>query len=324
MLQQKANLLFATQNWDRARKLGPSDALAQSAYDQYKANFEVAKANLAAAEAAVAVAKAAVEQAEANLRTARINLDYCTIKSPVKGVVIDRRVNIGQTVVSSTARPEPVPHRQRPEEADPGLGLGERGGRGQHRRGPARGLHRGRLPRPGVPRAGGPGAAQRHHDPERGHLHHRGGHGQFRRQAAALPHRQRPVRDRPAQGRAPGAQRGPALAAQARPDRPGVGRRARRPPPGRPGRRRARGALGGRRAGTCAPSRWRPGSPTGPSPKCRAATWPKGSGSSPARRSRPDAGQADEKNPFGPRGARGQHGQSQRPAGSERPGQPGR
>jgi HlyD family secretion protein len=105
VLQQKANLLYATQNWDRAQKLGPSDALAQSAYDQYKANFEVAKANLAAADAAVVVAKANVEQGKANLRTARINLDYCTIKSPVKGVVIDRRVNIGQTVVSSTAAP---------------------------------------------------------------------------------------------------------------------------------------------------------------------------------------------------------------------------
>jgi HlyD family secretion protein len=105
VLQQKANLLYASQNWDRAQKLGPSDALAQSAYDQYKANFEVAQANLAAAEAAVVVAKANVEQGKATLRTAQINLDYCTIKSPVKGVVIDRRVNIGQTVVSSTTAP---------------------------------------------------------------------------------------------------------------------------------------------------------------------------------------------------------------------------
>jgi len=105
VLQQKANLLHASQDWARAQKLGPSDALAQSSYDQYRANFEVAKANLAAAEASVGQAKAAVEQARANLKTARINLDYCTIKSPVKGVVIDRRVNIGQTVVSSLSAP---------------------------------------------------------------------------------------------------------------------------------------------------------------------------------------------------------------------------
>lgn len=105
VLQQKANLLYATQNWTRAQKLGPSDALAQSAYDQYQDNFETAKANLAAAQAAVEQAKAAVEQDQATLLTAQINLNYCTIKSPVKGVIIDRRVNIGQTVVSSLSAP---------------------------------------------------------------------------------------------------------------------------------------------------------------------------------------------------------------------------
>ena len=105
VLQMKANLLLAQQNWDRAEKLGPSDALAQSAYDQYYANYEVAKANLAAAEAAVEQTKAAVNQMKAALHTAQINLNYCTIRSPVKGVVIDRRVNIGQTVVSTLSAP---------------------------------------------------------------------------------------------------------------------------------------------------------------------------------------------------------------------------
>ena len=101
VLQMKANLLLAQQNWDRAQKLGPSDALAKSVYDQYHATFEVAKANLEAAKAAVEQTKAAVEQAKANLNSAEVNLGYCTIKSPIKGVIVDRRVNIGQTVVSS-------------------------------------------------------------------------------------------------------------------------------------------------------------------------------------------------------------------------------
>jgi len=101
VLQMKANLLLAQQNWDRAQKLGPSDALAKSAYDQYQTTFEVAKANLEAAKAAVEQMKAAVEQAKANLNSAEVNLGYCTIKSPIKGVIVDRRVNIGQTVVSS-------------------------------------------------------------------------------------------------------------------------------------------------------------------------------------------------------------------------------
>ncbi|HUI44387.1 MAG TPA: efflux RND transporter periplasmic adaptor subunit [Nitrospirota bacterium] len=105
VLQMKAKLLEAQNDWNRAQKLGPSDALAQTAYDQYQATYEVAKANLAAAEAAVDQTKAAVAQAQANLTSAKTNLDYCTIKSPVKGVIIDRRVNIGQTVVSSLSAP---------------------------------------------------------------------------------------------------------------------------------------------------------------------------------------------------------------------------
>jgi len=105
VLQMKAKLVDAEQDWGRAQRLGPSDALAQSAYDQYQANYEVAKANLAAAEATVEQTKAAVAQAKASLDTAQINLGYCTIKSPVKGVIVDRQVNIGQTVVSSLSTP---------------------------------------------------------------------------------------------------------------------------------------------------------------------------------------------------------------------------
>lgn len=105
VLQMKAKLLQAHQDWDRAQKLGPSDALAQSSYDQYLANYEVAKANMAAAEAAVEQTKAAMTQAKASLTSAQINLSYCVIKSPVKGIIIDRRVNIGQTVVSSLSAP---------------------------------------------------------------------------------------------------------------------------------------------------------------------------------------------------------------------------
>ena len=42
---------------------------------------------------------------EAGLAKAQKNLGYCTIQSPVKGVIIDRRVNVGQTVVSSLNAP---------------------------------------------------------------------------------------------------------------------------------------------------------------------------------------------------------------------------
>jgi HlyD family secretion protein len=103
--QFQAKLYQAERDWGRARKLGPSDALSQSDFDASQSAFEVAKANLAVGKAAVAQAKNAVSQAEATLRRNQQNLDYCTIHSPVKGVVIDRRVNIGQTVVSSLNAP---------------------------------------------------------------------------------------------------------------------------------------------------------------------------------------------------------------------------
>jgi HlyD family secretion protein len=57
------------------------------------------------AEANLAKARASREKARVLLTKANYYLDYCTIRSPVKGVIIDRRVNIGQTVVSSLSAP---------------------------------------------------------------------------------------------------------------------------------------------------------------------------------------------------------------------------
>ena len=103
--QLQAKLVQAEQDWNRARDLGPSDALSQSDYDASRATYEVAKANLEVGKVAIVQAKDAVSQAEATLRRAEQNLSYCTVKSPVKGVIIDRRVNIGQTVVASLNAP---------------------------------------------------------------------------------------------------------------------------------------------------------------------------------------------------------------------------
>ena len=103
--QIKAKLFQAQRDWERAQKLGPSEALADTSYDAYHTAYEVALANVAVGRAAIAQAMAAVSQSEATLRRAQRNLSYCTIKSPVNGVIIDRRVNIGQTVISSLNAP---------------------------------------------------------------------------------------------------------------------------------------------------------------------------------------------------------------------------
>ncbi len=106
--QAKAQATQATKDWNRAEKLGPSNSLSQSAFDTYQGAYEAAKANVTAAEAAcevsnaqIATSNAAVALARASIQLADRNLGYCTITSPVKGVVIDRRVDEGQTVVSN-------------------------------------------------------------------------------------------------------------------------------------------------------------------------------------------------------------------------------
>jgi HlyD family secretion protein len=103
--QLKAKLFQAQRDWARAQKLGPSDALSQADYDAAQSGYETAKANLEVGKAAIVQAKKAVSQSEAALQRAQQNLSYCTIVSPVKGVIVDRRVNIGQTVVSSLNAP---------------------------------------------------------------------------------------------------------------------------------------------------------------------------------------------------------------------------
>ena len=105
VLVKTATLAQATADWGRAQKLYPQGGLAQAEYDQFKSAFDAATANLAVSKANVGTAHAQVAVAEANLATAQTNLDYTKITAPVTGIVIDRRVNVGQTVVASLSAP---------------------------------------------------------------------------------------------------------------------------------------------------------------------------------------------------------------------------
>ncbi len=105
VLLMKAKLWEAEADWHRAQKIGPGQSLAPTTYDQYKANYDEAVANLAVAVAQVDMAAAAVSLAVETLKRDQANLAYCTVKSPDAGVVVDRRVNIGQTMVASMSAP---------------------------------------------------------------------------------------------------------------------------------------------------------------------------------------------------------------------------
>ena len=70
-----------------------------------EAEYERAEAELEMAQAEVAKAEAKVNEAEIAKKQAEINLAYTVITAPVDGEVIDRRVNIGQTVVAGMNAP---------------------------------------------------------------------------------------------------------------------------------------------------------------------------------------------------------------------------
>jgi HlyD family secretion protein len=63
------------------------------------------QANYDAALTAFETNKATTKSARANLDRARINLAYSTIHAPISGVVINRAVNVGQTVAASFSSP---------------------------------------------------------------------------------------------------------------------------------------------------------------------------------------------------------------------------
>jgi HlyD family secretion protein len=98
VLSAQAKIDQTNADLERAKAELPKRAISQSDYDAAIANQKLAVASLALAEAEVGQADAALEQT-------KINLDYTTIYSPVKGTIIDRRVNVGQTVVSSLNAP---------------------------------------------------------------------------------------------------------------------------------------------------------------------------------------------------------------------------
>ncbi len=57
-------------------------------------------------EAQLAVSKTSIDQAQATLDNSELNLDYTNIRSPVDGIVIDRKIDPGQTLAAQFQTPE--------------------------------------------------------------------------------------------------------------------------------------------------------------------------------------------------------------------------
>jgi len=123
----RVTLVNAKRNLDRRRALFQSGAVsesqiddAQTAHDQALAQLKstdaeerAAESQVASREAALKTARAQVEYAvqqvrekEAALSQAEVDLENTYIRSPVDGVVIERAVDIGQTVAASFQAPK--------------------------------------------------------------------------------------------------------------------------------------------------------------------------------------------------------------------------
>ena len=99
--QREAELVLAEKTYERKKTLSEKKMAPVADYDSAVETYEKAKAAVDSAKAQLESAKAEVESAQASVDQAEANLSYCTIRSPVDGIVIDRKVEEGETVVSS-------------------------------------------------------------------------------------------------------------------------------------------------------------------------------------------------------------------------------
>ena len=97
----EAELTLAEKTFARKKSLTEKNMASVADLDSATEALDKAKASLASAKANLKSAQASVEQSEAAVSKARADYDYCTIRSPVNGIVIDRKVEEGETVVSS-------------------------------------------------------------------------------------------------------------------------------------------------------------------------------------------------------------------------------
>ena len=89
---------------DLKRRLERTARLHESGL-QSREQLEAAQIAVRTREMQIAAARKQLIQAEANLSAARLNVTYATIRSPIDGVVVQRRVDRGQTVQASMTTP---------------------------------------------------------------------------------------------------------------------------------------------------------------------------------------------------------------------------
>ena len=101
----KVQLTDAQQKYTRAKELAAKQLLPQSDLDAAKIAVDSAQASLASQQATVAQTQAAINQSQATVNQNQVNLDHTIIEAPIDGIIIQRSVDVGQTVAASMQAP---------------------------------------------------------------------------------------------------------------------------------------------------------------------------------------------------------------------------
>ncbi len=96
--KDKADLEFKQRSLKRSRELFERNFIARQEVEAAERDYDQALAQFQ-------LDQARVEQQAAALEEAKVNLGYTDITSPVDGVVVERNVNVGQTVAASFQTP---------------------------------------------------------------------------------------------------------------------------------------------------------------------------------------------------------------------------
>jgi HlyD family secretion protein len=109
---QQANLRKAHTSLDQSRRdlervksLADRQLVSVADIETARKNAELAESDVQIAEAQLKNARAGLQTRQANLDQARIDLSRTQIRSPIDGVVIQRSIDLGQTVAASLQAP---------------------------------------------------------------------------------------------------------------------------------------------------------------------------------------------------------------------------
>ena len=105
LAKDQATLQQNKLDYDRAVTLQRQAVNSQQQLDQAKATYDAITAQAGSDRAAIQQAEAQVAQKTATLKVSQTNLDYTIIRAPINGTVVNRNIDIGQTVAASLQAP---------------------------------------------------------------------------------------------------------------------------------------------------------------------------------------------------------------------------